>query len=106
MTEEQLKLSRDLAYHPAFKWALGMLAIYEDPTAWQPLFLSHPADIRYVEGKAYPDITDPSTVGVMLYTLSEDGVKSIVHAPLTKEEFGSIVARELLKELNQKDTNV
>jgi hypothetical protein len=102
MTEEQLKLSRDLAYHPAFKWELGMLAIYEDPTAWQPLFLSHPADIRYVEGKAYPDITDPSTVGVMLYALSEAGVSNLVHAPLTKEDFGSLVAKAMLKELGER----
>jgi hypothetical protein len=106
MTNEQKTLSRQLSSNPSFKWEFGMLAIFEDPSAWKPLFLTHPADIRFVEGRAYPDLSDPSTVGVMLYALSEGGIKSIVHAPLTKEDFGSIVARELLKELNQRGQNV
>lgn len=101
MTEEQINLSRQLAQHPSFKWSIGMLAIYEDRSAWKPLFLSHPADIRYVEGRAYPDLSDPSTVGVLLNILSEDGVQEVVRAPLTKASFGFLVGQVMLKELNK-----
>jgi hypothetical protein len=99
MTEEQLIFSRQLSANPAFKWDLGMLAVFEDTTVRDPLFLTHPADIRFVEGRAYPDLSDPSTVGVLLHFLTEEGIQKIVHSAPTKENFSCIVARTLLEEL-------
>lgn len=101
MTEEQLILSRQLSSCPSFKWDLGMLAIFEDTTVRDPLFLTHPAHIRFAEGRAYPDLSDPSTVGVLLHILTEDGIQKIVHSAPTKENFSCIVARTLLEELGE-----
>lgn len=98
MNEEQTKLSRQLCSHPSFKWDLGMIAVFEDPTA-KTLFLSHPSHIRSAQGRAYPDISDPSTVGVLLYSLTDSGIHKIVHQGLTKESFGLLVAKTKLEEL-------
>jgi len=86
MNDEQLKLARELAGHPTFKWQAGMLARERSPTGnWQPgdyewRIVDGEPDLSAVtsEGdldeapnmpsafaRAVPDLTDDATGGVL-----------------------------------------
>ena len=90
MNPDQLDLARRLAAHPRFEWRRGMAALESSPSGnWQPgdyewRILSGAPDLAAVTsehdiheapympsafGRAYPDLTDAATGGVLLHIL-------------------------------------
>lgn len=95
MNEEQLRLARELAGHPKFKWQAGMLARERSPTGnWQPgdyewRIVDGEPDLSAVTSEgdlheapnmpvgfvwAHPDLTDDATGGVLLGMLDDGHV--------------------------------
>ena len=98
MNPDQLDLARRLAAHPRFEWRRGMAALESSPSGnWQPgdyewRILSGAPDVAAVTSehdiheapympsafaRAYPDLTDAATGGVLLEMLVQacgDGV--------------------------------
>lgn len=97
MTSEQEELAKAIVMHPSFHWQIGMNAkwLVEFPARYHRV--SQKADLAWIEGRALPDLNDHATVGVLIYLLTDNGLKELIHQPLSLENFGTSVARTLLK---------
>jgi hypothetical protein len=101
MNPEQINLANAIVLNKSFQWKIGMQGVWlvEYPCRYHRIV--HNADALWVEGRAIPDLTDPATVGFLIYFLTDDGLKELVHQPLSLESFGTTVAKTLLADWNR-----